>query len=465
MNRRLAIITSYFSGEHYGILGPQLAASIIQTQTGCECIVIALTKDYEPEEVIRRVFTYCAAPSPLVAFSILSGRPDLFDLAARFTSAGAITLLAGPQAAVDFHGEVGHDRFPHRFAGLSGHFAFALHGPAEQGVDFLLALEKQDWGQVSGLVYKDQQGKIRSNPPRGWQDAAFTNVRWQNLCTLDPQGLTPLKIQTAQVLQQIGCPHAARFKSLSLEYPAAFDQRHGQTIELQVRGCSFCDVAADKGFCGVLPLAVVIDQIRGLPADPTGRKIPFELINENPLHALPELLQTLRSENIAISQINLIMRADWFIKGEERLREALALAGEMKACILMSSMGFESFDDRLLRNFNKGVDARTNLNAIRLMRQLKRQFPLQWKYARQEGAVHGFIHPTPWDTDESWANIQRTIALYGLDNDILPAHSTPLIIHHASALGDWIRSVEEQTGIQYPRYGSVIGWWDDGSEP
>jgi hypothetical protein len=39
-----------------------------------------------------------------------------------------------------------------------------------------------------------------------------------------------------------------------------------------------------------------------------------------------------------------------------------------------------------------------------------------------------------------------------------------LIIHHASALGDWIRLVEEETGIQYPRYGSVIGWWDDGME-
>jgi len=127
-------------------------------------------------------------------------------------------------------------------------------------------------------------------------------------------------------------------------------------------------------------------------------------------------------------------------------------------------MGFESFDDRLLKHFNKGVDVRTNINAIRIMRRLKREFPEQWKYARQEGAVHGFIHPTPWDTSESWATIQKWIGLYGLSNDILPAHSTPLIIHHASALGDWIRTVEEKTGICYPRYGSVIGWWDDGSE-
>ena len=99
-----------------------------------------------------------------------------------------------------------------------------------------------------------------------------------------------------------------------------------------------------------------------------------------------------------------------------------------------------------------------------IMRQLKMAFPRQWKYARSEGAVHGFIHPTPWDTAESWANTQKTISIHGLNHDILPAHSTPLIIHHASALGDWIRRVEEEAGIQYPRYGSVIGWWDDGLE-
>ena len=219
-----------------------------------------------------------------------------------------------------------------------------------------------------------------------------------------------------------------------------------------------------RAFCGTLSLDVVLDQIRNLPADDTGRKIPFELINENPLHDLPRLLRTLAAEKIAIARINLIMRADWFIQGEARLREALALAAEMKAGILMSSMGFESFDDRLLTHFNKGVDVRTNIEAVRIMRRLKREFPDQWQYARQEGAVHGFIHPTPWDTPESWATIQKWIALSGLNNDILPAHSTPLIIHHASALGDWIRAVEEQTGIQYPRYGSVIGWWDDGSE-
>jgi hypothetical protein len=464
MTNQLTIITSYFANETYGILGPQLAAGLINAQTPHECRVLALTKEYNADEVIRQVLAVADSTEPMVAFSTLSGRPDLFDLAQRFRKAGATTLLAGPQAAADYQGETGRNNHPHRFQGLSDHFTYALHGPAEQGIDFLLNFKKSTQHTVDGLLYKDHDGNIRQNPPRGWKGARFEAVRWDTLFSFGPNGIQPHKIGTAQVLQQIGCPHASRKKALALGFPTALDHWKDQSLTVDVKGCSFCDVAVDKGYCGALPLSVVMDQIRSLPEDNAGRKIPFELINENPLHGLPELLRTLRKENIGISQINLIMRADWFLKGEERLREALGLAAEMKARILMSSMGFESFDDDLLVQFNKGVDVRTNINAVRAMRQLKSEFPHQWKYARQEGAVHGFIHPTPWDTPASWANIQKWIALYGLSNDILPAHSTPLIIHHASALGDWIRAVEEKAGICFPRYGSVIGWWDDGTE-
>jgi len=94
------------------------------------------------------------------------------------------------------------------------------------------------------------------------------------------------------------------------------------------------------------------------------------------------------------------------------------------------------------------------------MRRLKVQFPEQWGYSKVEGAIHGFIHPTPWDTTKTIASTQKNIAIYGLDGDILPPHSTPLIIHHASALGDWIREVEKREGVHFKREGSVIGWWD-----
>jgi len=122
----------------------------------------------------------------------------------------------------------------------------------------------------------------------------------------------------------------------------------------------------------------------------------------------------------------------------------------------------KSFDDRILLNLNKGLNVETNLQAIHLMRQLKEEFPQVWGYSRGEGANHGFIHPTPWDTGETSANIQRVLSQYTLPPDILPEHSIPLIVHHASGLGDWIREVERREGVQFKRYGSIIGWWQEG---
>ena len=232
-------------------------------------------------------------------------------------------------------------------------------------------------------------------------------------------------------------------------------------MKVPLKGCSFCDVAVDKGFYGQLNIATVVNQISCLPETAEGRKIPFELINENPTAGLSRLLQHAKENDIRLSQINLIMRADWFLRGEKHLRSALMLAQKLGVRILLSSVGFESFDDRILRNLNKGLNVETNLRAIQLMRQLKEEFPIVWGYARSEGAIHGFIHPTPWDTETSSANTQRIFSLHSLPPDILPEHSIPLIIHHASRLGDWIREVEQKEGVQFKRYGSIIGWWHE----
>jgi hypothetical protein len=205
----------------------------------------------------------------------------------------------------------------------------------------------------------------------------------------------------------------------------------------------------------------VLDQILSLPEYDDGRKVPFELINENPLPKLKALLLEASSKKFNLSQINLILRADYFLRGEDHLIEALDIAKDLGIHIFLSSMGFEAFDDRLLNNFNKGINVETNLKAVRLMRRLKEDFPREWGYSKIDGAIHGFIHPTPWDTDETLANTKKNIAIYGLDRDILPPNSTPLIIHHASALGDWIREIEEKEGVRYRRYGSVIGWWKE----
>ena len=458
----MAIIASYFAGETYGLLGPQMAATVIQENTHYECIVIAVTREDDKKLLKRALIEYFGIERPMVGFSALSGREDLFSFAKELKDDGALTLLAGPQADVDYLGERGWQKYPHRFRGLSNNFTFSLHGPAQQVIRLLQEQDGDGWQDTSGLLYKRQNGEIVQNPKKPWEEKFLKRVRWDNIYRIEKEGLVPLKINTGQVLQHIGCPYAARERMVEIDYPVSVPGKNGRKVKVLLKGCSFCDVAVDKGFYGALDMKTVVSQIQCLPELAEGRKIPFELINENPLPGLPRLLNEIRRRGIKPSQINLILRADWFVTGEKHLRHALYLARDMEVCILLSSIGLESFDDRILRNLNKGVKVDTNLKAIRLMRQLKEEFPKEWRYSKAEGAIHGFIHPTPWDNRENWDNIQKTIGAYALPVDILPAHSTPLIVHHASGLGDWIREVERRKKVRYKRFGSVIGWWQEG---
>ena len=449
---KMVILTGYVGGETYGLLGPQLAASIVQENTIYDCIVVTVTRDDDQNHLKKTLQDYFGNRRPVIGFSYLAGRTDLFTLARELREEGSFTILAGPQADVDFAGEKGWQDHPHYFQGLSSCFSMALHGPAEHILPFLNRPIDQKPSSDPGLI----------NATSTWNEQFLTKVHWDNLYRLRDGALTPLPVTTGQVLQQIGCPHASQTRTIEIDSPVAFRKNEEDKLRLSLKGCSFCDVAIDKGFHGVLSLGGVLEQIQRLPEHEDGCKIPFELINENAVPGLPALLAGVRAKGIRLSQINLTLRADWFVLAEKILREALALAGALDVRILLGSMGFESFDDRILSNLHKGLDVETNLRAVKLMRELKNEFPHQWAYARHEGSVHGFIHPTPWDTAETESNNSRIIALYGLLNDILPDRSVPLIIHHASALGDWAREIEKREDIQFKREGSTIGWWQVG---
>ena len=458
--QKMAIITSFFKDEAYGLLGPQMAATVIQDNTPYDCIVIAVTREAVRTSIKKALVDYFGKERPIIGFSALSGREDLFSLALELKAEGAVTILAGPQANVDFVGEQGWQNHPHRFKGLSANFDFGLHGPAEQVIPLLNNLDGNDHAEIPGLLYVDQDGRVNQNTPKGWDEKYLRKVRWDNIYILKKDAIAPLNISMGQVLQHIGCPYAARARATDIDYPVSISGRPAERIKLQLRGCSFCDVAADKGFYGKLDMETVISQIRCLPEAPGGRKIPFELINENPLPNLADLMRDVNNQGIGLSQVNLTLRADWFIAGVQYLREALRVASELGIYILLSSIGFESFDDAILRNLNKGLSVEQNLHAIRLIRELKAEFPDHMGYSSEEGGNHGLIHPTAWDTKEISARIQKTIFLYGLQNDILPPHSTPLIIQHASGLGDWIREIEHREQLWFKRFGSIIGWWE-----
>lgn len=431
------IILTHHTGEPHSILGAQIAATYMTQRLGTPSIVVGVMRDFVQENLLKFIDEYYAGKERIICFSHLCGRKDLIELIKTLKDDGFRTILGGPQAVQDYTGEEGSSEYPLRFTGLKDIVDLAFSGP----IDYLTRDHLMN-----------HSGTVRFP----WRNEIFLEIDWENLHIFS-QRLERLSIGIAQVLHGIGCPHARSRCRITLDRPE-FIGDTAFTSEIETFGCTFCDVARDKGFHGHVDDEAVLKQIKALP-DYEGRKITFELIDEYPITFLPKLFDALKKEGIRLSQIDLVCRLNDIIIHENVLYESLMEAKRNGVRIMFSSIGFESFSEKILRNFNKGITIEDIVKCVKILREMKGKYGNTLLYRRDEGAIHGFIHPTPWDDSVTMPEMNMNIALYQLFDDILPEHSIPLIIHHASYLGDWIRDIEARTDIRFKRDGTWIEWW------
>ena len=431
------VLLTHHSGEHHGILGAQAAATYLTRNLSIPSIVVGLRRTFSEEHLLGFLDTYYEGRERIIAFSHLSGRKDLLRLIGTLKERGYFTILGGPQAEVDYYGEVGAETYPTRFKGLRNEVDLAVQGP------------------IDSLRPEHLQGK-RGSLSFSWRKEISINVDWSTIYTFSDE-LEKLDVQTGQVLNAIGCPYARKRSLVMLDEPESL-KGSGLGTEMVSYGCIFCDVSRDKGFHGHVDRGVLLSQIRGLP-EKDGRKITFELIDEYPLESLKGLLDDAQREGVDLTQINGVCRIDDINEHEDLLYDVLKIARDRNVRIMFSSIGFESFSDKILKYFNKGITVQDIVKGVGILRRLKDRFPDTLLYRTDEGAHHGFIHPTPWDDSETVPEMDRNIFLHRFYEDILPPHSTPLIIHHASCLGDWIRSIESKTEVRFGRDGTWIEWW------
>lgn len=432
----MLIITNH-SGLPYGLLGPQIVATYITHILKIPTKVLGIKRGFKKEKLLKLIESEYEGEEKIILFSYHSGRKDIIELARELKTYGYRLVLGGPQVVRDFWGEPKRSVFSHRISGLGDIFDLCYFGP----VDYL------------SLDILTMEEGLRVFP---WGNKIYTECDWENLFCFG-ETLEKIYPKETQVLRSIGCPYSLSKKIITLD-PPSFLKEVGN-YQIEVGGCSFCDIAWDKGFCGNLKDEDVLAQIKRIP-EIYGRKVTFELIDEYPINFLPRLIEILEKEDLRISQINLVLRVDDILKRRSELEKALREFERRGERLLLSSIGFESFSGRILKNLNKGVSVSENLEAVKVLRELKRRFPETFLYRKDEGGTHGFIHPTPWDGRDTESETLSAIGAYGLFLDILPEKSTPLIIHHGSPLADWIRSIEENFGIRFKRGVNEIWWWD-----
>jgi hypothetical protein len=433
------IIFTHHTGDPHGVLGAQVAATFFDRKLSIPSIVVGIERNFSKERLLRFVDEYYAGKQKIAAFSHLCGRKDLMKLIQELKQDGFVTLLGGPQSRQDYVGEPETDSYPHRFRGLKSMIDIAFHGP------------------VNLLRSEHLEGRDRLlNYP--WTKNIFLEVDWSNIYTFSDT-LKKLDVKMGQVLNTVGCAYASKPQTITLPPPTDLREKDIPELEVRSEGCIFCDVSRDKGYHGAVDRDRLMAQMKGLP-EVHGGKIPFELIDEYPIRSVGKLLEDAQLHEIKLSQINLVCRVDDINAHASDLVEILSLARNQDIRIMFSSIGFESFCNRLLHYFCKGITVEDIVKCVETLRRLKDRYGGTFLYRRDEGANHGFIRPTPWDDSETMQETDRNIFLFRLFEDILPEHSTPLIIHHASYLGDWIRQIESTTGITFSREGTWIEWWN-----
>jgi hypothetical protein len=433
------IIFTHHTGEPHGLFGAQVAATFFGRKLSIPSMVVGIERNFSQERLFHFIDEYYAGKRKIAAFSHLCGREDLIKVIQELKQEGFVTLLGGPQSRQDYVGESNGDSYPHRFSGLKSIVDMAVQGP------------------IDGLrsEHLEMSDRLLENP---WANNIFLEVDWSNIYTFSDT-LKKLDVKIGQVLNAIGCAYARKPQTITLPPPSNLRGKDIPELEVRSEGCIFCDVSRDKGYHGAVDRYRLMTQLKGLPAV-DGRKIPFELVDEYPIRPLGKLLEDSEGHEIKLSQVNLVCRVDDINAHASDLEAILALAQKQNVKIMFASIGFESFCNRLLHYFCKGITVEDIVKCVETLRRLKDRYGNTFLYRRDEGANHGFIRPTPWDDSETMQEMDRNIFLHRFFEDILPEHSTPLIIHHGSYLGDWIRQIESATEITFNRVGTWIEWWN-----
>lgn len=137
----------------------------------------------------------------------------------------------------------------------------------------------------------------------------------------------------------------------------------------------------------------------------------IQILGESPLLYLDRIYERVRKGDFFV-HIN--TRTDYLVNLEGKVRKALSIGQKRNIKTILKCIGFESFSEKDLELYNKGLDPKTNIRAIKLLRDLKEEFGNNIVYRTED---HGFIMFNPYSTLESLeANLEAIdkLEIFGL---------------------------------------------------
>jgi pyruvate-formate lyase-activating enzyme len=210
------------------------------------------------------------------------------------------------------------------------------------------------------------------------------------------------------VFGNVGCPYSQDPYKLPHYAGAEAPERVG----LSRLGCAFCPMGGDYQ---VRDDAAVVDSVLAQAqyfVDTLPQLQSLLLSDQAPLRYLATLMRAAAVADFRPLRWLFPCRAEALLRGSSALAEALALArdaGQVLECYLV---GFESFCQRELDRYNKGVQVAELVQSVECMRALKAEFPESFDYARAKG--HSLVLFNPWTSPEDVVESASVMRQHGL---------------------------------------------------
>ncbi len=293
-----------------------------------------------------------------------------------------------------------------------------------------------------GVTVVGAGGEVVAGPPADPAPAVpYAPVLDQDVICLEPAP----KVVRRTLFGDVGCPYA--------EDPAANPHYAGVALPegagIARLGCAFCAMGGDyQKRPAPEVVAELVDQARYL-ADRTPDLEELVLGDQAALRYLGDLVRAARAAGVPPVRWLFAARADAFGRQRRLAEAAIAAAEETGQTVELYLTGFESFSDRELVRYNKGLDAEALVASIAAMRKLAADHPGAFDYARARG--HSLILWSPWtsldDLDESLGRLRR----HGLGELFDELGRNRLRLYHDLPITHAAR-----------RDGALLDHWDDG---
>jgi hypothetical protein len=306
---------------------------------------------------------------------------------------------------------------------------YAIFGPGRTAINafFHQYFGPRDFYNVPNLFFKNGKHIIYSDKTQGWnlEKELFPYHPFLNWRYIGPSRISDANFTDISIIAGTGCPYANstesshHFAIRDTIHKLGYDISQVTLVRLEEiynrkrHGCSFCIFQYQEHTS--FPVAKTIELLlkQALYLYKAHNITSFQVQTENPLPLLYDLIITFLENGIAFHKLSIRTRPDLLLLHKNKLLKCLDIVESKDLCLSIEQIGFESFHENDLKVFNKNINVNKNLDALRLLREIKE------KYGKHVviDVGHGIILFHPWTTLESLTENLRLIAQY---RDVFP---------------------------------------------